>query len=125
MPMEAATALFSIVFDSSPLVSWHVFPGHASCGVVPCARDLRSEMQEAEASSITLMRRREFLHISAAGLLAARMSGKVCWGPKPAQPTLGAEETGIFPIPFSAAMREGRFHIADDVIIVTPSDSSI
>jgi hypothetical protein len=71
------------------------------------------------------MKRREFLFVSAGGLLAAQMSGKVCSGPKPAQPPLGAEETGIFPIPFSASMREGRFHITDDVVIVTPSDGSI
>jgi hypothetical protein len=71
------------------------------------------------------MRRREFLLVSAAGLLAARMSGKVCSGLKPVQATLPADETAIFPIPFSASMREGRFRIADDVVIVAPSDATI
>ena len=70
------------------------------------------------------MRRREFLLGSAAGLLTARMSGQVSPRPRTAQPSLGAAETGIFPIPFSASMREGRFAIADDVVIVTPSDGS-
>ena len=70
------------------------------------------------------MRRREFLLASAGGLLAARVSGQVPSGPKPAQTSLRAEETGIFPIPFSVSMREGRFHIAEDVVIVTPSDAS-
>ena len=70
------------------------------------------------------MRRREFLLGSAAGLLTARMSGQVSPRPRTAQPSLGAAETGIFPIPFSASMREGRFPVADDVVIVTPSDGS-
>ena len=70
------------------------------------------------------MRRREFLLGSAAGLLTARMSGQVSPRLRTAQPSLGAAETGIFPIPFSASMREGRFPVADDVVIVTPSDGS-
>lgn len=70
------------------------------------------------------MMRREFLLGSAAGLLAAKMSGQVGSHPNTAQSTLVGAETGIFPIPFSVSMREGGFAIADDVVIVTPADGS-
>jgi hypothetical protein len=70
------------------------------------------------------MRRRQFLVGSAAGLLAAKMSGKVFSGPNTGQASQRPEETKIFPIPVSTSMREGRFRIADDVVIVVPSDAS-
>ena len=70
------------------------------------------------------MRRREFFLASAGGLLAARMSGQVLSAPEPAQTSLGAQETKIFPIPFSVSMRAGRFQLGEDVVIVTPSDAS-
>src|SRR5947207_10074605 len=92
--------------------------------VLFCARPCQIETTASEATRVTLMRRREFLLGSAAGLLTARMSGQVSPRPRTAQPSLGAAETGIFPIPFSASMREGRFPVADDVVIVTPSDGS-
>ena len=68
------------------------------------------------------MRRREFLFGSAAGLLTARMSGNAGSALNTTQ-ARDAGETGIFPIPFSASMRQGRFDIADDVVIVTASDA--
>jgi hypothetical protein len=77
------------------------------------------------ACSFTLMRRREFLLASAAGLLTARMPGEVGCGPTVAQPKPGNEETGIFPIPLSISKREGRFQITNDVVIVTPADASV
>lgn len=75
--------------------------------------------------NITLMKRREFLLGSAAGLVASQMRGKVYSGSNPTQPVSETGETGIFPTPFSASMREGRFLITDEVVIATPSDGSV
>ena len=71
------------------------------------------------------MRRREFLLVTAAGLLAARTYGRAGTNSKSAEPIAGPEETSIFPLPLSTSKREGRFHVGDDVIIVTASESSI
>jgi hypothetical protein len=71
------------------------------------------------------MRRRDFLLVSAAGLVAARMSGKLNCEAAFAQGTSLATETAIFPIPVSTSMREGRFRISDDVVIVIASDASM
>jgi hypothetical protein len=71
------------------------------------------------------MRRREFLVVTAAGLLAGRISGGASAGSDSAQSTPGPEGTLVFPLPLSASMREGRFQIGDDVVIITASDSSI
>lgn len=68
------------------------------------------------------MKRREFLLVSAAGLLAARISAKAHSGSVPDQGTQTAEGAAILPLPFSVSMREGRFRLSDDVIIVIPSD---
>lgn len=68
------------------------------------------------------MKRREFLLVSAAGLLAARISAKAHSGSVPDQETQAAEEAAILPLPFSVSMREGRFRLLDDVIIVIPSN---
>lgn len=70
------------------------------------------------------MKRREFLLASVSGLLAAQISARAhpCFAPD--QGTRAAEEESIFPIPFSVSMREGRFRLSDDVIIVLPSDAT-
>lgn len=70
------------------------------------------------------MRRREFLLYSSAGLLAARMAGKTFFHRSSAQEIPVAEETRICPLPFSVSLREGRFRISNDVVIVTPSDAT-
>src|ERR1051326_8399138 len=67
------------------------------------------------------MKRREFLLVSAGGLLAARISARVLSGSVPVQETPTAEEATILPLPFSVSRREGRFLLSDDVIIVIPS----
>jgi hypothetical protein len=70
------------------------------------------------------MRRREFILASAGGLLAARTSRQLFSGPTPPQTALDAEETNIFPTPFSVSLREGRFQLGEEVVIVTASDAS-
>jgi hypothetical protein len=80
---------------------------------------------EVTAATVSLMRRREFLLSSASGLLASRIPGQVWLGPKAVQPPLDTNEIRIFPVPFSASMREGHFKITHDVDIVTPSDGSL
>ena len=69
------------------------------------------------------MRRREFLFGSAAGLMTAKMIGTVSRS-SPARSVMGAEETAIFPTPFSVSLRDGRFQLGDDVAIVTSPDAS-
>ena len=69
------------------------------------------------------MRRREFLLLSGAGLLAARMAAKTSFQSSTAPVTSDADETGIFPRPVSVSKREGRFAVTDDVVIVTSADS--
>ena len=68
------------------------------------------------------MKRREFLLVSAGALLAPRISAKAFSSAVPLQGTQAAEEAAILPVPFSVSMREGRFPLSDDVIIVIPSD---
>ena len=67
------------------------------------------------------MRRRDFLLFSSAGLLAARMAGKMSLRFASAQALPVTEETGIVPFPFSVSKREGRFRISEEVAILTPS----
>src|SRR5262249_36577540 len=90
--------------------------------VFDCFRLLFSSMV---ACSFTLMRRREFLLASAAGLLTARMPGEGRCGPPVAQPKAGDEEKGIFPIPLSISKGEGRFQITNALVIVPPADASV
>ena len=68
------------------------------------------------------MKRREFLLVSAGGLLATRIFPKAYSSSVLPPQTQGAEEEAILPVPFSVSMREGRFRLADDVTIVIPSE---
>jgi len=70
------------------------------------------------------MRRRDFLLFSGAGLLAAKMPDKARLHFPPPQAVAAPQETGIFPRPFSVSMRQGRFRISDDVVILTSSDAA-
>ena len=67
------------------------------------------------------MKRREFLFVSAGGLLAARISAKAHFAFMPDQANQASEEAAILPLPFSVSLREGRFLLSDDVIIGIPS----
>jgi hypothetical protein len=70
------------------------------------------------------MKRREFLLVSAGGLLATRISAKAYSRFVPHQGTPATEEAAIFPVPFSVSMRHGRFRLSDDVTIVIPSEGA-
>ena len=68
------------------------------------------------------MKRREFLLVSAGGLLGARVFAKAYSASEPDQGTQAGEEAAILPLPFSVSVREGRFLLSEDVIIAIPSD---
>ena len=70
------------------------------------------------------MRRREFLLASAAGLLSAPAYKRVLSAPLSVQTPENTRRVGVFPTPVSVSMRDGRFRITDDVVIVVPSQGA-
>jgi Glycosyl hydrolase family 20, domain 2/Glycosyl hydrolase family 20, catalytic domain len=68
------------------------------------------------------MKRREFLLVSTAALLAARMAGKSYPDRLQTATDTLPDESKIFPFPSAVSMKEGHFIISEDVVIVVPLD---
>src|SRR5262245_45013955 len=68
------------------------------------------------------MKRREFLLVSTAGLLATKVAGNAPSNPIGRSLSTPEPDSRIFPIPSDVRVQPGQFDIADDVSILVPVD---
>jgi hypothetical protein len=68
------------------------------------------------------MKRREFLLVSTAGLLATRVAGKVPSTPVGRPSSTAERDARIFPIPSDVRIQRGQFSLSDDVSVLVPHE---